>query len=92
VDRWLLFGGGHPFKQSLEVVHLGNTDAEMAGQPIADGRLADPGRSAEEENLPLPLRQSRRFVHDNPARPRLSSSGDGGRSEEAVESVLLGSD
>jgi hypothetical protein len=42
--------------------------------------------------LPLPLRQSRRFVHDNPARPRLSSSGDGGRSEEAVESVLLGSD
>jgi len=87
VDRWLLFGGGHPFKQSLEVVHLGNTDAEMAGQPIADGRLADPGRSAEEENLPLPLRQARRFVHENPARPRLSSSGVGGRSEEAVEAL-----
>jgi hypothetical protein len=48
VDRWLLFCGGHPFKQLLEVVHLGNADAEMAGQPIAHGGLPDPRRSAEE--------------------------------------------
>jgi hypothetical protein len=42
VDRRLLFDCGHPFKQNLEVVHLGNAHAEIAGQPIANGCLPDP--------------------------------------------------
>ena len=48
VDRWLLIGGGHPYKQSLKVVDLGNADAEMAREPIADNGLADPGWSTEQ--------------------------------------------
>jgi len=50
-QKWnhrLLLGGGHLFEQDLEVIHLGDPDAEMARKPIAHRGLSSPGRSTKE--------------------------------------------
>jgi hypothetical protein len=75
VDRRLLFGRGHPFEQSLEVVHLDDPHAIVAGNATSDSGLADPGRSAKEENLPPAFGPFCRFVqYTAHRRPAVSDS------------------
>jgi hypothetical protein len=44
-DR-LLLGGGHLFKQHLEIIDFRNPNPEILSQVITDNRFSAPGRSA----------------------------------------------
>ena len=58
-----LFGSRYRFKQDLEVIDLGDSNAVALGDTIADRRFADAGRTAYEQHLPVPSRHSGFIAH-----------------------------
>ena len=78
VQQRLVRSPGHRLHRDLEVIDLGEVDAEPAGEPGARHRLADSAGSAEQELDPLRLRAGHRLIVRNGIGSRPFAVGDGG--------------